>query len=178
MRIIAGIYKNYRFPMYKGDNTRPTTDMVKESLFGILEGLIDFNQLKVVDIFAGTGNIGLEFISRNAENVLSIDSSFSNFKYISAVKKELKIKKWDILKLDAIKFIEQNTDTFDIIFADPPYDYPLIHNFVNSVLDSELFNKKTCYFILEHIDRLKFEHKCLFLKKDYGNTCFSIFKSK
>ncbi len=107
MRIIAGIYKNYRFPMYKGDNTRPTTDMVKESLFGILEGLIDFNQLKVVDIFAGTGNIGLEFISRNAENVLSIDSSFSNFKYISAVKKELKIKKWDILKLILILYLVQ-----------------------------------------------------------------------
>ncbi len=178
MRIISGIYKNYRFANYKGNNTRPTTDMVKESIFNVLEGLVDIEGMQVVDIFAGTGNIGLEFLSRGAKSVVSIDNHLANIQFINNIKLELQIQNWEILKADALKFLTKNTQNFDIVFADPPYDYALIHNFVDTIITSDWFNKQSTIFILEHVDRLKFEYKALLLKKDYGNTSFSIFKSK
>lgn len=177
MRIIAGKYKNYRFANYKGNNTRPTTDMVKESIFNVLEGILEFNGLYIADIFAGTGNIGLEFLSRGAASVISIEHHLPNIQYIQQIKNELDIKNWDIKKTDAMQFVSKNIQSFDIVFADPPYDYPLIHGFVDAIISSHWFNEKPCLFILEHVDRLKFENKALHLKKDYGNTSFSIFKS-
>lgn len=178
MRIIHGKYKGFQFPAFHGDNTRPTSDLVKESLFNILEAQIDLQDITVIDLFAGTGNIGLECLSRGASQLISVDHVVKNIKYMDALKKNLNITDWQILKLDALDFVAKNKASAHLVFADPPYDYAPIHNLVQDVLSAEWFKNSNSIFVLEHVDRLVFKHKDVFLKKQYGNTAFTCFNSE
>ncbi len=176
MRIIHGKYKGFQFPSYHGSNTRPTTDLVKESLFNSLESIRDIEGISVIDLFAGTGNIGLEFLSRGAASLISVDHYIKNIDYIKSIKKQLQIDEWKVVKSDVLKFVTNDTLEADIIFADPPYDLPNIHEMVNKVLSSDWFLKGDRIFVVEHIDRLVFNNNHVFLKKQYGNTSFTGFK--
>lgn len=177
MRVIHGKYQGYRFPAYHGSNTRPTTDLVKESLFNTLESLVDIENLTVLDVFAGTGNIGLEFLSRGAKSVVSVDHYDKNIQFMKSIKKQLECHNWRVIKSDAMKFVRANTETYDLVFADPPYDLPDLHEFVNQLLHSEWFySNPSSLFILEHADRLVFNNNNVILKKQYGNTSFTVFK--
>lgn len=178
MRIIHGKYKGFQFPTFYGANTRPTSDLVKESLFNSIQSFLTIENASVVDLFAGTGNIGLECLSRGAEHVLSVDHMGINIKYMQELKKNLEIKNWDILKSDALQFVSQNKDSANLVFADPPYDYPLIHDLVNKLISSDWFNLSHSVFILEHLDRLVFKQNNVFLNKQYGNTAFTCFASE
>ncbi len=171
MRIIKGHYKGFVFKPYKHSNTRPTTELSKKILFDTLENNINISGLKVLDLFSGTGNIGLEFLSRDCLHVTSVDLDSRNIKYISDIKSSLKIKNWDIIKRDALDYIKNFKD-FDLIFADPPYDYPQIHEFVSEVLNTDL----TQFFVFEHAKRIVLNHEQLFLKKEIGDSCLSFFK--
>lgn len=177
MRIIHGKFQGFRFPAYQGSNTRPTTDLVKESLFNTLATHIDFEGATVLDVFAGTGNIGLEFLSRGAAQVCSVDHYDKNIRYMKSIKAQLVIAEWQIVRADALKFIKSNETEYDLIFADPPYDLPNLHEFVNQVLDSVAFKSGKTLFVLEHADRLVFNDKHVILKKQYGNTAFTLFKA-
>lgn len=177
MRIIHGKFQGYRFPPYKGSNTRPTTDLVKESLFNSLDALVDMEGLNVLDVFAGTGNIGLEFLSRGAASLVSVDHYEKNLTYMKSILKDLSIENWRIVKMDALKFIQNNQDAFDLIFADPPYDLPNLHEFVNQVLKSDWFLQSKGLFVLEHADRLVFGDKNVILNRQYGNTSLTVFQA-
>lgn len=176
MRIVKGLFKGYQFKQFKGTHTRPTTDYCKESLFSFLENNLDFNQLNVLDLYSGTGNVSLEFLSRGAISLVSVDVNNLNIAYINNVKKELNIKHWDILKQDAIQFVLKNEKSYDLIFADPPYNDPNIFNLIQAIIKSSNFIQNNALFILEHESRLKFNNEYLFLNKEYGNTTFSFFK--
>jgi len=176
MRIIHGKYKGFQFPAYHGSNTRPTTDLVKESLFNSLDSIIDIEGTSVIDLFAGTGNIGLEFLSRGAASLVSVDHYIKNIDYMKSIKKQLQIDEWKVVKSDVLKFVANESLDADIIFADPPYDLPNIHEMVNKVLSSDWFLKGDRIFVVEHIDRLVFNNNHVFLKKQYGNTSFTGFK--
>ncbi|MFM6984540.1 MAG: RsmD family RNA methyltransferase [Chitinophagaceae bacterium] len=178
MRIIHGRFKGFQFPPYHGSNTRPTTELVKESLFNTLDTYLDIPSAIVVDLFAGTGNIGLEFLSRGAASLISVDHFPANITYMKSIKKQLAIEEWEIVKSDVLKYVSQTDLKGDIIFADPPYDLPNIHEIVNKILQSDWFTSGKGIFILEHVDRLVFNHNTVFLKKQYGNTSFTGFKSK
>ncbi len=177
MRIIHGKYQGFQFPAFHGDNTRPTSDLVKESLFNILDAQIDLEGIAVIDLFAGTGNIGLECLSRGASQLISVDHMLQNVKYMDALKKNLNIPEWQIFKMDALDFVVKNKSEVNLIFADPPYDYAPIHNLVQDVLSADWFKNSNSIFVLEHVDRLVFRHKNVFLKKQYGNTSFTCFNS-
>jgi 16S rRNA (guanine(966)-N(2))-methyltransferase RsmD len=177
MRIIQGLYKGFQFPVYHGSNTRPTSDLVKESLFNSLAPYLDIEEIKVLDLFAGTGNIGLECLSRGAASLVSVDLAAKNSQYMQAIKSKLQIEHWQIVKSDAIKFLEHNQSPFQLIFADPPYDYPNIHTLVQKVIQADWFLSQPSLFVLEHLDRLVFQDKLVFLKKQYGNTAFTCFQS-
>lgn len=179
MRIIHGKFQGFRFPPYQGSNTRPTTDLVKESLFNTLSTHLSWNDIKVIDLFAGTGNIGLEFLSRGASTLISVDHFEGNVKYMNDIKKNLHLNEWMIVKSDVMKFIKKNEllDGTGLIFADPPYDLPNIHQMVNEILGSDWFLNQGGTFILEHVDRLVFNGNHVFLKKQYGNTSFTGFKA-
>jgi 16S rRNA (guanine(966)-N(2))-methyltransferase RsmD len=178
MRIIHGRFQGFQFPPYHGSNTRPTTDLVKESLFNTLSTYLDIENKKVIDLFAGTGNIGLEFLSRGASSIISVDHFPANITYMKSIKKQLQISEWEIVKSDVMKYVSLPNLEADIIFADPPYDLPNIHEIVNKVLLSDWFTSNKGVFILEHVDRLVFNHNSVFLKKQYGNTSFTGFRNQ
>src|SRR5690606_16341867 len=115
---------------------RPTTDQAKESLFSLLEHeLPDFETLRILDLFAGTGNIGLEFLSRSASSLTSIDAAASNIRYMNEIKSKLEIENWQILKQNVFRFLEIDHSDYDVIFADPPYDLPEFQLLVSKLLD-------------------------------------------
>jgi 16S rRNA (guanine966-N2)-methyltransferase len=176
MRIISGKLKTLKFQTYHGDNTRPTTDLAKQGIFNTLESVVDFEGLKVIDLFAGTGNIGLEFLSRGAAHVDSVDREIRNIRYMQSIKKTNNLEEWDIHREDVMLFLKHEGHTADLIFADPPYDFPQMHDLVQTVLGLAWFKSGQAIFVLEHVDRLVFNQKELFLKKQYGNTSFSCFK--
>jgi 16S rRNA (guanine966-N2)-methyltransferase len=178
MRIISGTLKGLKFKTYHGDNTRPTTDLAKEGIFNTLDSVVDFEGLEVMDLFAGTGNIGLEFLSRGARRVESVDRNVGNIRYMQEIKKANKLENWQIHRMEVVAFLKQNQTPCDLVFADPPYDYPQVHDLVNLVLGLEWFKSSQSIFVLEHVDRLVFSQKELFLKKQYGNTSFSCFKNQ
>jgi 16S rRNA (guanine966-N2)-methyltransferase len=176
MRIIQGIYKNYSFKQYKGDNTRPTTERVKEQLFDLLSNLVDFTDLSVLDLFAGTGNIGLEFLSRGAVNVTSVDADKRNQFYIQSVMKELKVTNWNFVRQDALKFVQSIQLDYDIIFADPPYLYSQIHDLQQQLHSVGVNHTKTLIIVIEHPIRVKLKEEMLLFKKEIGDTCLSVYK--
>lgn len=177
MRIISGIYRGYQFKTYNGSNTRPTTDLAKESLFNALQNILSIEDCSVVDLFAGTGNIGLEFLSRGAKNLTSVDVNYANITFMKDIQKELNVKDWQIKKADAIQYLKNVQKPIDILFADPPYDYVQLHQLSDTVTKSDWFNTNNTLFVLEHSDKMIFHSGYLLLKKQYGSTCFSIFRA-
>ncbi|MES2616859.1 MAG: RsmD family RNA methyltransferase [Bacteroidota bacterium] len=178
MRIISGKFKGYQFKTYNGSNTRPTTDLAKEGLFSAIENTLDFEGKTIIDLFAGTGNIGLECLSRGAASLISIDANAANITYMKAVKAELNIDNWTIFKSDALKYIQKTEATADIIFADPPYNYNQIHGLSDAVTSHPDFTQRKGIFILEHTDNIILHSPLLKQKKQYGSTTFSIFEAQ
>ena len=129
MRIISGKYKGRRISPPKGLPVRPTTDMSKEALFNVINNHFSFESLKILDLFAGTGNISYEFASRGSAPITSVDGDFGCVKFIKQVAAEYDFN-IAATKSDVFKFLERNNASFDIIFADPPY-----------ALDQKIFEK-------------------------------------
>lgn len=176
MRVIQGQFKGYRFPEYKGENTRPTSDLVKESLMQILESMLNWEQTRVADLFAGTGNIGVECLSRGAAELISVDHDLRNIRYMQQVKRALGSDNWTIVRSDALVFLKGISRAPDLLFADPPYDYPHVHELLNLVRNAVWFKKGNTLFVLEHTDRLVFPDNDVLLKRKYGNTVFTCFR--
>lgn len=151
--------------------------MAKEAIFSTLESILDIEGIGVVDLFAGTGNIGLEFLSRGASHVTSVDKDERNIRYMQDIKKENQIGDWDIVKMDVLSFIKKGLPAAGAIFADPPYDLPEVHDMVNMLLAAPQFQSGDCLLVLEHVDRLVFNQKEVLLKKQYGNTGFTCFRA-
>ena len=126
MRIIGGKYGSRRINVKIPDNVRPTTDRVRESIFNILNNLIDFQDLKVLDLFAGTGAFGFEALSRGSAYTQFVEKNKRTFELIRSVANSLEIPKSDygIINGDAVKYLQNDKAQFsyDLIFADPPYD--------------------------------------------------------
>ena len=122
MRIISGKYGRRRFDVPSSFSARPTTDFAKENLFNVLSNLVDFEGLEALDLFAGTGSISFELLSRGCKNVTSIEKNNAHAAFISKVAKELKDENMRLIKGDAFRFLKSTeAESFDFIFADPPY---------------------------------------------------------
>ena len=159
MRIISGKYKGRRINAPKNLPVRPTTDMSKESLFNILNNHFHFDGLKILDLFSGTGNISYEFGSRGAGNITAVDGDFGCVKFIKKTAEEFELP-ITAIKSDVIKFLKTNKSSYDIIFADPPYDMPqkdfeeiisLVFDYVFLVEDGMLIVEHSMYTKLEHV---------------------------
>lgn len=178
MRIISGKHKSKRLQAPKSLPVRPTTDMAKEALFNILNNLYYFSDISVLDLFSGTGNISYEFGSRGTKNITAVDAHFGCVKYINTISKELD---FDIstFKMDVFKFLEKNNGKFDVIFADPPYDFETekFEKIVNLVFNNNLLSDEGVLIIehSKHTDLKNKEH--LSYQKKYGGNMFSFFKS-
>lgn len=177
MRIISGKYKGRRIFPPKGLPVRPTTDMSKEALFNVLNNHFSFEGLKILDLFAGTGNISFEFASRGSTPITSVDADFGCVKFIKQVAAEYDFN-IAATKSDVFTFLERNKATYDIIFADPPYGLDQ-KTFEKVVLTA--FEKNTLQedgmMIIEHSKYTKLDHLIHFsFKKSYGGSIFSFFE--
>lgn len=177
MRIISGKFKGRRISPPKNLPVRPTTDMSKEALFNVLNNHFNFEELKVLDLFAGTGNISYEFASRGSNNITSVDGDFDCVKFIKQTASEFDFN-IAAIKSDVLKFIEKSNSTFDIIFADPPYalDQKTFDTIVLSVFANNLLEQDGM-MIIEHSKYTKLDHLIHFsFKKSYGGSIFSFFE--
>ena len=176
MRIISGKYKGKRLTAPKNLPVRPTTDFGKESLFNIITNEYDIDQLSVLDLFSGTGNISYEFASRGAKEITCIDGSFHCVSYIKKTSKELGFSQISVFKNDVFKYLKTYPKQFDIIFADPPYDLKNINEIHELVFEKELL-KANGMLIVEHDRNWDFSEYSNFTKhRKCGNVNFSIFE--
>lgn len=180
MRIIGGKFKGRRFsPPAKNWPTRPTTDYSKEGLFNILMNTFDFSELRVLDLFGGTGNHSYEFISRGCTDVTYVDKFPGCVAFAKRTAKELDIEKqMRIMKADVFRFIKMPQEPYDYIFAGPPYPLPNIPDIPNLILEKGLL-KEEGWLVLEHNPNHDFsDHPNLLKSRNYGTTIFSIFTTE
>ncbi len=176
MRVISGRHKGRRLIAPKNLPVRPTTDMAKEGLFNILNNQYYFDDLKVLDLFAGTGNISYEFASRGVERIIAVDDHKGCINFISKTSEQLDLSITPI-KSDAFSFLEKTNEKFDIVFGDPPYDMALkdFERIVQSVFTKNLI-LNAGVLILEHAKQTDLSHLPQFRNaRKYGGSVFSFF---
>lgn len=178
MRIISGKYKGRRLNAPKNLPVRPTTDMAKEALFNILQNTYYFEDLNVLDLFSGTGNISYEFASRGVQNITAIDAHFGCVKFINQVSREFDFP-IQTYKSDVYKYLDKITLKKDIIFADPPYDFTE-ENF--SKIATTIFRRELLHLdgvlIIEHSKQTDLtNHPNFSYQKRYGGNVFSFFEA-
>ncbi len=164
-------------PVSKSLKARPTTDFAKENLFNILENWYNFENLKVLDLFSGTGSISYEFASRGCPEVISVELDHKHHAFIEKVVSQLNIPEVTPIKMDVMRFLETTHEKFDVIFADPPYAMENIERIPQLVMERELWNEKAT-MIIEHSDRTDLSELPFFTeKRSYGSVNFSIFEN-
>ncbi len=175
MRIVGGKYKGRFFKPDKRFKARPTTDLAKEALFNILSNQIYFPEMNVLDLFSGSGSIGYEFISRGAGEVTFVEKNDAHVRFIKDVIRQLGVENARILRTDVFRFLRNATGTYDIIFADPPFDLKQIPKIPTAVMESGLLQKNGL-FILEHSSDYNFSNQPAFHElRKYGKVNFSFF---
>lgn len=122
MRITGGNLKGFRIPARFASHVRPTTDMMREAVFNKLQHTVGIEEKSVLDLFTGSGLIALEFISRDAGTVTAVDRDVKNIAALQAIVSDKKLSGISVLKQDVFKFLRSTQNTWDIIYADPPYD--------------------------------------------------------
>lgn len=151
--------------------------MSKEALFNVLNNYFNFSGLKVLDLFAGTGNISFEFASRGSDNITSVDQDFGCVKFIKQIATEYDFN-IAAVKSEVLSFISKSNSNYDIIFADPPYgfDQATFEKIVLSIFEKNLLNEAGM-MIIEHSKYTKLDHLENFsFKKSYGGSIFSFFE--
>lgn len=177
MRIVGGKYKGRHFTPGKKFKARPTTDMAKESLFNILQNTIDFEAIKVLDLFAGTGSISFEFASRGCTDITTVELNFNHIAFIKDTIDKLQEKAIRVVKTNAFVFAEHFKEKYDLIFADPPYDMRNFSAVPGLIFDNNLL-KEGGLFILEHSGEYDFSKLPQFKNlRRYGSVHFSFFKA-
>ena len=127
MRIIRGKYGRRRFDVPKNITARPTTDFARENLFNVLENRGEIEDMAVLDLFAGTGAISWEFVSRGARLVTAVEEAPVQARFILSVQEKLGDKTLRLFRGDVFRYLERPRGEYDVVFADPPYDLSLIH---------------------------------------------------
>jgi 16S rRNA (guanine966-N2)-methyltransferase len=177
MRIVGGKYKGRVFRPNKKFTSRPTTDLAKEGLFNILENRYDFSEKAVLDLFSGTGSIAYEFLSRGCKKALLIEKNFNHVRFIQEVLKVLRADNACIVKTDVFKYLHHSPEKFDIVFADPPFDFPYLAEIPEAVFSSGVLNENGL-FILEHPKEHSFSNHPNFSElRKYGKVNFSFFEA-
>jgi len=177
MRIISGKYKGRRISPPKNLPVRPTTDMSKESLFNILNNRLEFEGLKVLDLFSGTGNLSYEFGSRGAGQIVAVDADMGCIKFIKQTASEFEFN-ISAIKSDVFKFLKGHKASYDVIVADPPYhmEQQKFEELVSLIFENELLQEDGI-MIIEHSKYTKMEHTTNFsFNKKYGGSIFTFYE--
>lgn len=179
MRIIRGKYGRRRFDVPTNITARPTTDFARENIFNVLENMVDFeeDQPVALDLFAGTGAISFEFLSRGCRHVTSVEKAATQANFIRKVARELGAEQeHTLVRGDVLRYIDSTLASYDIVFADPPYDMPGFAEIPSKVLESHLLRPGSI-FIIEHSRNHDFSSLPHFVDhRAYGSVNFSIFR--
>ncbi|NGP77592.1 16S rRNA (guanine(966)-N(2))-methyltransferase RsmD [Balneolaceae bacterium YR4-1] len=175
MRIITGTLKGRRINIPKNLDVRPTTDRTKEGLFSTIESWKYIRDSRVLDLFAGSGSLGIEAISRGAAEVLFVDQEPRNISHIEKLAQEFEVgDRIRTVTMDVKQFLQGPAVPYDFIFADPPYTYGELNEIVDSIFQNSWL-KESGWLILEHNTHYDFrEHKFSLMEKEYGKTLISI----
>lgn len=182
MRIISGIYGGRRLSPPKNISARPTTDFAKESLFNLLNNRIDFEGIDMLDLFAGTGGIGIECISRGAREVTAVELAHVQQNWIIQCCKQLKINNLSLIRGDVFKFLHSCRTQYDLIFADPPYALEQLPTLPDIILRAETEDhpsilKPEGWLVIEHGKDVNFQsHPRHVETRQYGSVHFSFFQ--
>ena len=177
MRIISGSHKGRRLVAPKKLPVRPTTDRSKEGLFNILQHKYDLKNTSVLDLFSGTGSISYEFGSRGVNNITAVDQNKNCVDFIRMTSESLKLK-IRVTQMDTKKYLSSVNTQFDIIFADPPYNFGFLQytEVIDTVFDKHIL-KRRGILIIEHSDQIDLEEHSWFCQsRRYGNNVFSFFE--
>lgn len=175
MRIISGKYKSRRLQVPANLRARPTTDFAKENLFNVLNNRVDWEETVALDLFSGTGSIALELVSRGCPKVISVEKNQAHHDFIKKNKALLQAEELQAIKGDAFRFLQTCTETFDLIFADPPYDLPDLERLPMLVFEHKLL-RENGILIVEHSQKTNFSQFPFFKEeRTYGSVHFSLF---
>ncbi len=175
MRIIGGKLKGLRIQPPKNLPVRPTTDQAKEALFNILHHQLSFEALQVLDLFSGTGNMSLEFLSRGVKSLQAVDLDFGCINFLKQTAKQHQISNIEVTKADVFKYLSSEKKQYDLIFADPPYDLLRIPEIPKLVFDLNLLTNNGL-LIVEHQSMQNLSnHQNFIEQRKYGYASFSFF---
>lgn len=175
MRIIAGKYRSRKINPPANLPVRPTTDRARESLFNILNNLVDFQNVIALDLFSGTGAVSFELISRGCDDVTAVDHNRNCVEWIRHAAKDFQIENLQVRQADTFRFISQNHRKYDLIFADPPYSLENIKDISSQIFDGNLLDEGG-WLIVEHPKEVDFSNQPFFHShRKYGKVNFSFF---
>ena len=175
MRIVSGYLKGRRFTPPTQIKARPTTDFAKEGLFNLLSNRIELEDIAVLELFAGSCSIGLEFVSRGAKIVTGVEMSVQHISYIKKICRELGVSNYYLQRADVFKYLEHAGNQYHVIFADPPYQLKELPTLPNIIFEKQLLAPGGL-FILEHGREHEFSaHPHFVEERKYGNVHFSFF---
>ena len=157
---------------------RPTTDMAREGLFNILNNYVDYGECSVMDLFAGTGAMSVEFISRGAREVTAVDINNACTDYIKSEAQRLELRNLRVVRADVFDLLKRANRKFDLVFADPPYAIEGLETLPDLVFSHQLLTEDGI-FILEHPREYSFEeHPHFWQHRNYGKVNFTFFANK
>jgi 16S rRNA (guanine966-N2)-methyltransferase len=176
LRIIGGKYKGRRIVPPQGFKARPTTDFAREGLFNILNNRVDFEEVIVLDLFSGTGSISYEFASRGAREIHLVEQDVRHISGIRRIIKDMDLNNIKPIHIDVRAYLKTCSASYDIVFADPPYDLKWLKEIPDMVFGSGVI-KENGFFILEHPRNMSFSgHRLFFEHRHYGGVNFSFFR--
>ncbi|PJI27548.1 RsmD family RNA methyltransferase [Prevotella intermedia] len=176
MRIITGQFKGRHFDIPRTFKARPTTDFAKENIFNVLNGYIDFDGITALDLFAGTGSISLELVSRGCKEVVSVEKDRDHARFIADCMKKINAENDILIRGDVFRFLKSCHQKFDLVFADPPYALPELDTLPDLVFEHDLLAADGV-FVFEHGKHNDFSAHPRFKEhRSYGSVNFSIFR--
>ena len=175
MRIVGGTHRSRQFNIPEKLGIRPTTDFAKEALFNILQHSVELEGIRVLDLFGGSGSISYEFASRGAAEITCIEKNPQSMSFIKKTALEFKFQNIKVICMDVFKYLSLGSETFDIIFADPPFKLENIERIPALVFEKKLLNENGI-LIVEHPIEVKFMGIMQLQEtREYGTVNFSIF---
>ena len=176
MRIITGKYKGRHFDIPRTFKARPTTDFAKENIFNVINAYVDWEETTALDLFAGTGSISLELLSRGCQQVISVEKDRDHARFISQCMEKLDTDEHILIKGDVFRFLKSCHQKFDLIFADPPYALPELETIPDLIFQYNLL-KEDGLLVFEHGKNNDFSTHPHFIEhRSYGSVNFTLFR--
>lgn len=177
MRIISGMRRGHKLLEFEGDDVRPTTDRVKESIFNLIQTFVP--DAVCLDMFAGSGALSFEAISRGAKRAVCIDTDKRSVDIIKKNAASLDfLDKCDIVNMSCFDYAKRTNEKFDIIFLDPPYNKNFIEPVLKTISENDILSEDGI-IVLESDDtdfHNKFDGPEIYRQRKYGRTYITIYR--